>query len=94
MSTDAEALTCDDCDTPDGARWDTWDGRSVCDMCVDWHKEDPGLHYGVGTYVVTLKSDQGPVTLDILTTSPDRAADLACYIEDAPPSAVREVQRR
>ena len=31
--TDAEALPCDDCDTPDGARWDTWDGRAVCDLC-------------------------------------------------------------
>ena len=31
--TDAEALPCDDCDTPDGARWDTGDGRAVCDLC-------------------------------------------------------------
>ena len=28
--TDAEALPCDDCDTPDGARWDTSDGQQIC----------------------------------------------------------------
>ena len=93
MSTNAEALPCDDCDTPDGARWDTWDGLAVCDMCMGWHRADPAS-YGVGTYVVTLDSDFGLKTLDILTMSPGRAAELACYIEDAPPSAVREVQRR
>ena len=93
MSTDAEALTCDDCDTPDGARWDTWDGRAVCDLCMDWHKADPAS-YGVETYFVTLKSDQGPKTLVILATRPERAADLACYIEDAPRAAVLTVTRR
>ena len=93
MSTNAEALPCDDCDTPDGARWDTWDGRAVCDLCMDWHKPDPAS-YGLGTYVVTLKSDLGTKTLDILTTSLDRAAELACYIEDAPRHAVKTITRR
>ena len=91
MSTNTEASTCDDCDNP--ARWDIWDGRSVCDLCMDWHRADPAS-YGVGTYVVTLNSDQGPVTLDILTTSERRAGELACYIQDAPLSAVQEVRRR
>ena len=28
-----EPLDCDECGTEDGARWDTPDGRAVCDRC-------------------------------------------------------------
>lgn len=93
MSTDAKALTCDDCDTPDGARWNTSDGRAVCDLCMDWHKTEPDS-YGLAIYAVRLQSDRGPVTVEILTTGLERAARLACYIEDAPRHAVKTITRR
>lgn len=30
-----EALDCDSCGSPDGARWDQPDGSAVCDLCND-----------------------------------------------------------
>ena len=50
--------------------------------------------YGLAIYAVRLQSDRGPVTVEILTTGLERAALLACHIENAPRHAVKTITRR
>jgi len=35
IQSEPEALECDNCGSPDGAKWDQPDGSAVCDLCND-----------------------------------------------------------